>query len=198
MGFGFPKKQFSFYQLFLFVVVLLITSVVLAESAATDNTTLVYCCAEQALSDPNAEQDLSALFGFLVTQSTKTNFILTNTRTAQSSITGLFQCREDLSTSDCYNCVSQLPQMSYSLCGKSIASSIHLYGCYILYEMEDSAQISGMKTVYKTCTSTNVAGRGFEERRDTASSGKARRVQNRNHLEKLGVFSLICKKLFIY
>lgn len=142
----------------------------LAESA-TDYTALVYKgCAEQALSDPNAGQALSALFGSLVSQSTKAKFFKTTSGTGQTSITGLFQCRGDLSTSDCYNCVNKLPQMSDKLCGKSIASRIQLYGCYILYEVAGFAQISGMKMLYKTCSATNVAGSGFEERRDTAFS----------------------------
>ncbi|RVW20961.1 Cysteine-rich repeat secretory protein 3 [Vitis vinifera] len=108
----------------------------LAESA-TDYTALVYKgCAEQALSDPNAGQALSALFGSLVSQSTKAKFFKTTSGTGQTSITGLFQ--------------------------------IQLYGCYILYEVAGFAQISGMKMLYKTCSATNVAGSGFEERRDTA------------------------------
>ena len=136
-----------------------------------DNTALVYKgCAEQALSDPNAEQALAALFGSLVSQSTKAKFFKTTSGTGQTSITGLFQCRGDLSTSDCYNCVSKLPQLSDRLCGKSIASRIQLYGCYILYEIAGFTQISGMKMLYKTCSATNVAGSGFEERRDTAFS----------------------------
>jgi len=41
----------------------------------------------------------------------------------------------------------------------------------MLYEVVGfSQQISGMQILYKTCGGTNAAGRGFEERRDTAFS----------------------------
>ncbi|KAJ6897645.1 hypothetical protein NC652_024445 [Populus alba x Populus x berolinensis] len=113
---------------------------------------------------------ISALFGSLVSQSTKTKFFKTTAGTGQTTITGLFQCRGDLSNTDCYNCVSKLPILTDKLCGKTIAARIQLYGCYILYEVAGFAQISGMEMLYKTCGAKNIAGSGFEERRDTALS----------------------------
>lgn len=40
----------------------------------------------------------------------------------------------------------------------------------MLYEVAGFAQISGMQMLFKTCGATNVAGSGFEEKRDTAFS----------------------------
>lgn len=40
----------------------------------------------------------------------------------------------------------------------------------MLYEVAGFEQISGMQILYKTCGGTNAAGRGFEEKRDTAFS----------------------------
>ncbi|KAG6766266.1 hypothetical protein POTOM_030338 [Populus tomentosa] len=163
---GFPSKPFS---CFFFLCLL---SVNLSQSAL-DYSTLVYKgCAKQAFQDPNGvySQAISALFGSLVSQSTKTKFFKTTTGTGQTTITGLFQCRGDLSNTDCYNCVSKLPVLTDKLCGKTIAARIQLYGCYILYEVAGFTQISGMEMLYKTCGATNVAGSGFEERRDTAFS----------------------------
>ncbi|XP_010522451.1 PREDICTED: cysteine-rich repeat secretory protein 3-like isoform X2 [Tarenaya hassleriana] len=144
---------------------------IVAESATADYTTLIYKgCARQQFSDPSGlySQALSALFGSLVSQSTKTRFYKTTTGTSQTTISGLFQCRGDLSNNDCYNCVSRLPVLSVKLCGKTIAARVQLSGCYLLYEVSGFAQISGMEMLYKTCGKTNVAGTGFEERRDTA------------------------------
>ncbi|KAE8650323.1 plasmodesmata-located protein 2 [Cucumis sativus] len=141
--------------------------------SGSDYTSLVYKgCAKQALSDPTGvyTQALSALFGSLVSQSTKARFYKTSSGSGQSTINGLFQCRGDLSNGDCYNCVSKIPQIVQSLCGKTIAARVQLYGCYLLYEVSGFAQISGFEMLYKTCGSTNVAGSGFEERRDTALS----------------------------
>lgn len=109
------------------------------------------------------------MYGSLVTQSTKTKFYKTTTgTTSQTTITGLFQCRGDLSNNDCYSCVSRLPVLSGKLCGKTIAARVQLSGCYLLYEIAGFAQISGMEMLFKTCGKNNVAGTGFEERRDTA------------------------------
>ncbi|XP_022939907.1 cysteine-rich repeat secretory protein 11-like [Cucurbita moschata] len=141
--------------------------------SASDYTSLVYKgCAKQALSDPSGvyTQALSALFGSLVSQSTKARFSKTTSGSGQATINGLFQCRGDLTNGDCYNCVSKIPHIVESLCGKAIAARVQLYGCYLLYEVSGFAQISGFQMLYKTCGATNVAGSGFEERRDTALS----------------------------
>ncbi|CAG7874727.1 unnamed protein product [Brassica rapa] len=144
----------------------------LADSASPDYTNLIYKgCARQQFSDPSGlySQALSAMYGSLVTQSTKTKFYKTTTgTTSQTTITGLFQCRGDLSNNDCYSCVSRLPVLSGKLCGKTIAARVQLSGCYLLYEIAGFAQISGMEMLFKTCGKNNVAGTGFEERRDTA------------------------------
>ncbi|XP_024003790.1 cysteine-rich repeat secretory protein 11 isoform X3 [Eutrema salsugineum] len=144
----------------------------LAKSSSPDYTNLIYKgCARQQFSDPSGlySQSLSAMFGSLVSQSTKTRFYKTTTgTTSQTTITGLFQCRGDLSNNDCYNCVSRLPVLSGKLCGKTIAARVQLSGCYLLYEVAGFAQISGMEMLFKTCGKNNIAGTGFEERRDTA------------------------------
>lgn len=114
--------------------------------SATDYKTLVYKgCARQTFNDPSGvySQALSALFGSLVSQSTKAKFFKTTSGSGQTTITGLFQCRGDLSNSDCYNCVSGLPILSDKLCGKTIAARVQLYGCYLLYEVTGFAEVSG-------------------------------------------------------
>ncbi|XP_022157970.1 cysteine-rich repeat secretory protein 3-like [Momordica charantia] len=150
-----------------------IFSLIPPAQSGSDYASLVYKgCAKQALSDPTGvySQSLSVLFGSLVSQATKARFYKTSSGSGQATINGLFQCRGDLSNGDCYNCVSKIPQMVQSLCGRTIAARVQLYGCYLLYEVSGFAQISGFEMLYKTCGGTNVAGSGFEERRDTALS----------------------------
>ncbi|CAM8911721.1 unnamed protein product [Rhodiola kirilowii] len=151
------------------VVVSTLQSSVAAKSV--DYTTFVYKgCARQGLSDPTGlySQALAALFGSLVSQSSKARFYKTTSGGGQSTITGLFQCRGDLSNADCFNCVSKIPVMTDRLCGKVVAARVQLYGCYMLYEVAGFTQISGLEMLYKTCSVTNVAGVGFAERRDMA------------------------------
>lgn len=171
MGFGFSSKPFFLFLSFL-VFFTNLELYPLVESAP-DYITLVYKgCAKQSFTDPAGiySQALSALFQTLLSQSMKVKFYKTTTGTGQTTITGLFQCRGDLSNSDCYSCASRLPTLADKLCGKTLAARIQLYGCYMLYEVAGFAQISGMEMLFKTCGATNVAGTGFEERRDTAFS----------------------------
>ncbi|XP_044500389.1 plasmodesmata-located protein 2-like [Mangifera indica] len=142
----------------------------LAESDS-DYSKLVYKgCGKQILQDPTGvyAQALSALFGSLVSQSTKVKFFKSTSGSGQTAINGLFQCRGDLSNSDCYSCVSKLPILSDKLCGKTVAARVQLLGCYMLYEVNGYAQVSGLELLYKICGETNVKGSGFEERRDAA------------------------------
>lgn len=169
---GFTTRPFSLIFLFFSAFLTNFELVPLAESAS-DYTSLVYKgCSKQVFSDPTGvySQTLSALLGSLVQQSSKTKFFKTSSGSGQTSFSGLFQCRGDLSNADCYNCVSKLPSMADNLCGKTMAARVQLYGCYLLYEISGFTQISGMELLYKTCGTTNVAGTGFEERRDTAFS----------------------------
>ncbi|XP_020968300.1 cysteine-rich repeat secretory protein 3 isoform X1 [Arachis ipaensis] len=165
---GFPRKT-----LFLLVFMVLFTNHYYSESAS-DYTTLVYKgCSKDTFTDPNGvySQALSSLFGSLVAQSTKTKFFKATSGSGQSTMTGIFQCRGDLSTSDCYNCVSRLPVLSDKLCGKTIAARIQLLGCYMLYEVAGfSEQVSGMQMLFKACGATTRSNGGFEVKRDTAFS----------------------------
>lgn len=168
---GLHKKPCCILSLFL-VILAILKLIPLAESAS-ENTNLVYKgCAKQALSDPSGvySQALSTLFGSLVSQSSKSNFYKTTTGSSQTTITGLFQCRGDLSNVECYNCVSGLPILIDKLCGTPVAARIQLLGCYMLYEVSGFPQISGMEMLYKTCSGKNAQGSGFEEKRDTAFS----------------------------
>lgn len=141
------KKMCPSISLLFLMSLLLFSDLSVIESATTEYTTLIYKgCAKQQFSDPSGlySQALSAMFGSLVTQSTKTRFYKTTTGTSQTTITGLFQCRGDLTNHDCYNCVSRLPVLSDKLCGKTIASRVQLSGCYLLYEVAGFSQISGL------------------------------------------------------
>ncbi|XP_045831289.1 plasmodesmata-located protein 2-like [Trifolium pratense] len=147
-------KRTLFLLLFFFFI--FSTTHLSESSSSSDITTLVYKgCSKETFTDPNGaySQSLSALFGSLVSQSTKTKFYKT-TGNGQNSITGIFQCRGDLTNSDCYSCVSKLPVLSDKICGKTIAARVQLLGCYMFYEVAGFPQISGMEVLFKTCGKT--------------------------------------------
>ncbi|KAF8394233.1 hypothetical protein HHK36_020440 [Tetracentron sinense] len=150
---------------------------------ASDYFTLAYKgCAKQTFSDPNGvySQTLSALFTSLISQSSKTKFFKTTSGQAQTTISGLFQCRGDLSNVDCYTCISKLPEISNRLCGKSVAARVQLLGCSIRYEIVGYQQISGFDLLFKTCSSSRATVNGFEQWRDSAFSAMENGVVSGN------------------
>ncbi|CAA6666481.1 unnamed protein product [Spirodela intermedia] len=144
-------------------------------AAAADLYGLVYKgCATQTFSSDGgaatAQQALGSLASALIAQSAASKFYKTTVSAAngQPALFGLFQCRGDISPSDCAACVGRIPTMWVRLCGQAAAAArVQLNGCYGLYEVSGFPQVSGTKMLYKTCGSGGGGG-GFEEKRDTA------------------------------
>ncbi|KAL9168917.1 hypothetical protein ABFS82_04G045600 [Erythranthe guttata] len=136
-------------------------------AAAADNTNLVFKgCADQNFQDSGGtyKQALTNLLDTLITQSSAAKFFKTTSGSPPSSITGLFQCRGDLSNEDCSRCVKRTPDFAQKLCGGAIAARVQLGGCYLRYEIAGFRQVSGTELLYKVCGSTRASGAGFGDR----------------------------------
>ncbi|KAK8935464.1 Cysteine-rich repeat secretory protein 3 [Platanthera zijinensis] len=147
---------------------LAILAVLTLAAAAADSSIfdLVYKgCANQQLTAGASADDVAST---LLSQSSASKFF--NTSSPDQSIYGLFQCRGDLSSSDCAACVAKAVPMWSSLCGAALAARVQLVGCYALYEVAGFPQVSGNQMLYKKCGSGSGGGEGFEEQRDTALS----------------------------
>ncbi|OEL33889.1 Cysteine-rich repeat secretory protein 11 [Dichanthelium oligosanthes] len=80
-----------------------------------------------------------------------------------------FQCRGDLSCSDCASCVSRAMSSWRDVCGTSVAAQVQLVGCLTLYEVSGfPQQVSGVQMLFKTYCMGSGGGGDFEMRRDTA------------------------------
>ncbi|XP_074320337.1 plasmodesmata-located protein 2 isoform X2 [Silene latifolia] len=156
----------------LIILLFLITLTIPISKSTPDYTAVVYKgCAKQTLSDPTSSytQTLTTLTTTLIQHSSTSKFYkLTTGSGSQFTISGLYQCRGDLTNTDCYNCVTKIPLIMNTVCGRVVSARVQLLGCYMLYEVSGFAQISGMQMLFKVCSPTNVAGSGFEMRRDTA------------------------------
>lgn len=139
-------------------------------------------CANQKSQDQSGvfSQNLQTLFDSLVSQSSAAKFYKTTAGSGQSSIAGLFQCRGDLSASDCSDCVQKTTDMSKKLCGDSIAGRVQLVGCYLRYEVSGFRQVGATELLYKLCGSTQVSGSGFDDRVETALGEIAKGVESGN------------------
>lgn len=105
------------------------------------HSTLVYkTCATKTFNKKLSQtypQTLNSLFQQLVAHSSQHKFFKTiETLSHDTTISGLFQCRDDISKEDCFSCVNTLPQISNTLCSDSMSARVQLHGCYIHYETE--------------------------------------------------------------
>lgn len=120
-------------------------------NSVSDHSTLVYkTCATATqtlnhLQSQSYSQSLDSLFARLTAHSSQSSFFkTTEIGDDGTAISGLFQCREDLSRNECFECVNLLPQICSALCGHSAAARVQLEGCYTQY---DSEGVSGEESV---------------------------------------------------
>lgn len=162
MGFSYSSCTFS-----LVLVVVIGFAFLIHTTTAADIFTFVFKgCSGQANSG-GFKDTVAALFNSLLAQASSVRFFKTSSGSGQTAVSGLFQCRGDLSNADCYSCVRRIYERSNSLCGNSVAARIQLSGCYVYYSIAGSQEISGSELQYKTCGKT---GASYEEKRDTAIS----------------------------
>lgn len=168
-------KQFP-----LLVVILLNFFTIFGSSGYTD---LVYKgCADQKFQDPDGiySQSLNNLFETLKSQSSSSKFYNTTSGQGLSAITGAFQCRGDLSSSDCQNCIKKIPSMSQKLCGEAVAARVQLEGCYLRYEVVGFREAGATDLLFKICGSTQVSGSGFGDKLEPALGEIAKGVNGGN------------------
>ncbi|GMN69925.1 hypothetical protein TIFTF001_038976 [Ficus carica] len=173
MGSSSSPTDHSTFSL-IFLSLHLVTTTLMSFPALTssaDYTKLVYKgCADQKFQDPSGiyTQNLKSLYNSLLPQSSQKLFSTDTAGDGQNAITGWYQCRGDLTTAQCSDCVAKIPDMAAKLCGGAIAARVQLHGCYLRYEVAGFKQVSATELLYKTCGSIHAQGAGFRERRDTA------------------------------
>ncbi|XP_012483925.1 plasmodesmata-located protein 1 isoform X1 [Gossypium raimondii] len=167
---GLPRKSPSLLSLSLVSITIFLGSFPFVATAA-DYTNLVFKgCADQKFQDPSGVylQNLKNLMQDLVSQSSQRTFSTAASGEDPNAINGLYQCRGDLSTSQCYSCVSKIPKISDKVCGKAVAARVQLSGCYLRYEIAGFKQVPETEFLYKVCGSSSSGRTEFEKRRETA------------------------------
>ncbi|KAI3806099.1 hypothetical protein L1987_21991 [Smallanthus sonchifolius] len=155
-------------------IFLLIISIFSSPLSSADITTFIYKgCANQKFQDPSgiSSQNLQSLYETLISQSSTTNFYNTTTGNPQltTSVTGIYQCRGDLSNSDCNTCVKKIPETIGKVCGgDTIAARVQLDGCYLRYEVVGFPPAPATELLFKQCGSGRAGGSGFDSRVESA------------------------------
>ncbi|XP_022743785.1 cysteine-rich repeat secretory protein 3-like [Durio zibethinus] len=156
------------------LILLAFSQIVILPNAeiSSDYSTFMYKnCTSQTFSDSTNyhSESLSYFFQELITKSTREKFYKTTTGDDNNGISGLFQCRGDLSNNECNKCIALLPEMSNTLCNKAVSARIQLHGCYVHYKADEFIEeSSNYELLHKICDEKKAVALGFEEVRDAA------------------------------
>ncbi|KAK9919421.1 hypothetical protein M0R45_028013 [Rubus argutus] len=128
-------------------------------TSISDHSTLVYkSCANQTfttITDPTNPQTktLASLFQELAAHSNQSKFFKHTESTGDDDISGVYQCRRDITDQECHSCVSALPNISNTMCRASVAARVQLHGCYLHYKLDgvDSDYSGKQRPLHKTC-----------------------------------------------
>ncbi|KAK7269157.1 hypothetical protein RIF29_21873 [Crotalaria pallida] len=131
----------------LLILTFLIFFIPSSKPVSNYNTLVYKTCATQTFNNDHQllfSQTLTSLFQQLIAQSSQSKFFKTKELiNDDTSISGLFQCRNDITSQDCFSCVNSLLHMSNTLCSSdSISARVQLYGCYIQYNPEKVLETS--------------------------------------------------------
>ncbi|VFQ99690.1 unnamed protein product [Cuscuta campestris] len=107
------------------------------------------------------ESNLNSLFASLVnsaTNSSYNNFTAAGpTGQAADHVRGLYQCRSDLSASDCAACVSgTVPQFPH-FCPSATGGVLQMEGCLVMYGNADFIGVEDKTVVYRSCGRSDAA-----------------------------------------
>lgn len=116
------------------------------------------------------ESNVNSLLTSLVNSASSSNFnefkISVPGSTQSDIVYGLYQCRGDLESLDCKNCVVRAVSQLGALCANSQGAGLQLEGCFIKYDSNSFLGVEDKTMVYKKCGPSSL---GYE------SDGLARR-----------------------
>ncbi|KAH7840077.1 hypothetical protein Vadar_012347 [Vaccinium darrowii] len=101
------------------------------------------------------ESNVNSILTSLVNSASFANFnnfkISVPGSTASDIVYGLFQCRGDVSSSDCRDCVSHAVSQLGVLCVNSAGGALQLDGCFVKYENTSFLGVEDKTVVMKKC-----------------------------------------------
>ncbi|XP_076953511.1 plasmodesmata-located protein 6-like [Bidens hawaiensis] len=94
------------------------------------------------------ESNVNSLFTSLVDSASMYNFNKYETSPQSDGVYGLFQCRGDLSSPDCKDCVANATSQLKTTCPMSMGGEIQLEVCYVKY---DNSSFFGVQEKVEVC-----------------------------------------------
>ncbi|KAG9443934.1 hypothetical protein H6P81_015274 [Aristolochia fimbriata] len=168
----------SFALLCVFSVALLEFGHVAAAAASTDAFLYGGCSQLKYSGDATFQGNLNSLMTSIVNSAT---FVSYNNFTISGSgggsgggkVYGLYQCRGDLTTSECATCVQHCVSQLGILCLDATGGTLQLDGCYVKYDNFSFIGAQDKSLVLKRCGSTSRYDTDVFARRDEVLGGLA-------------------------
>lgn len=130
-------------------------------NSSLQSLTYVGCSQQRYISGTPYESNVNSVLASLVNSATFTNFnnfkISLPGSTQNDIVYGLFQCRGDLTTSDCHQCVANAVSRLGSLCGSASGGTLQYEGCFIKYDNSPFLGVEDKSVVYSKC-GPSIAG----------------------------------------
>ncbi|KAJ0504652.1 putative Gnk2-like domain-containing protein [Helianthus annuus] len=123
-------------------------------SVSTTNSTItiyVQCSQLNFTSMTSYESNLNSLFTSIVDSAPIYNFNKFETTPQSDVVYGLFQCRGDLTSPNCKDCVANAISQLKTTCPMSIGGEIQLEGCLVKYDNSSFFGVQEKVEVWRRC-----------------------------------------------
>lgn len=112
--------------------------------------------------------NLLTTIAFSASQASYNSYAVGNDSSSPSdtSVYGLYQCRNDLSFRDCAACIQSAVGQLSVICAESYAASLQLDGCFVRYSNENFLGKLDTSLAYRRCSARTSGDEGFFRRRD--------------------------------
>ncbi|XP_075479562.1 plasmodesmata-located protein 6-like [Primulina tabacum] len=126
-----------------------------SSDSSLQSLTYIGCSQQRYISGTPYESNVNSILVSLVNSATSTNFnnfkISLPGSTQSDVVYGLFQCRGDLTSSDCHQCVANAVSRLGSLCGSASGGALQYEGCFIKYDNSPFLGVEDKSVVYSKC-----------------------------------------------
>lgn len=119
------------------------------------------CSQEQYSSGTNYENNLNSLLANLLRQASSTDYYNASVGSGSDAVYGLYDCRGDLSSDDCVNCIRNAMSQISQVCFRTRGARIQLDGCHMHYDKINFFGQTDNSFIYKTCSQTLSSDSNF-------------------------------------
>ncbi|XP_002982704.2 cysteine-rich receptor-like protein kinase 2 [Selaginella moellendorffii] len=134
-----------------------------------------WSCGEEKFTNGSSYSTaLDNLLATLITNAPVTGFFQSSVQSAELTLYGLLQCRQDMSRDSCDQCARDIGQAVKSRCSSSLGAKIQLYGCFLRYENHPFFSVLDESLLCLNCSSI-ASSPGYDDNLKSALATLSRR-----------------------